>query len=39
LEILRAVISENLRHQRILGKNHKVRNNMLPSTEVVTVPA
>ena len=36
MEILRTVISENLRHQGILGKNRRVRNNVL---EVVLGPA
>lgn len=36
--ILRAVISENLRHQEILGRNHKVRNNVLEDTGVTTEP-
>jgi hypothetical protein len=29
MEILRAVISENLRHASVLGRNTKVRNNVL----------
>jgi len=29
LEILRSVISENFRHELMLGRNHKVRNNVL----------
>lgn len=41
MEILRAVISENLRHQGILGKNHKVRNNVLDAAvgKAPSVPA
>lgn len=34
LEILRAVIDENYKHMGILGRNHKVRNNVLEAMHV-----
>lgn len=41
LGIMRAVIAENLRHQGILGKNRKVRNNVLETVagEAAIIPA